>query len=380
MKLKQGLIVSAVAACALLVGVLPATAQTTTRCTDTISNTTIRANITVPAGQACELASVTVNGNITVGRDADLLISEDFAAEDPAPSMVNGNIVVNANGFVDVLDTAVNGSVRLRQAFGLLLDASQTAGTVTSNGSEFVWVDYSDVRSTFQVTGGPASSTSYYEMYLEGARMSGDVTVADTTYADVYDSVLYSDLSMSGIGEDGTAICTSEIDGHVSLVGGSGFLQVGAEGPAGECGFNVMSSDVEILDNNGDTQLANNVIRGNLICEGNDPAPVIGANRLRGEGVGQCDPAQEVADAAPMAQARINSDSEAPAAADRRAELEAKVAERRASAGFEAPTAEEKVEAEASQDQARAAEAEAVPAPAPPARLEGRALQPRSRS
>lgn len=381
MKLKQGLIVSAVAACALLVGVLPATAQTTTRCTGEVSGT-IRANVTVPAGEICTVEDATITGNVTVGRGADIYVSS---------STVNGNVVAQRDAYVDVFDTAVNGSVRLNASFGLYMELSGAASTLTGNfmnnaaDDGFVYLYDSDARSNVRISGGEAfigddpvgDTTPGPDEEGRGSRITGDMITTDTLYTDIFNTVLYSDLSVSG-SEQGSLLCTSEIDGHTSIAGNSEVVQVGADAPFEGCGFNVMSGDVDILDNTGDIQVAGNAIRGNLNCEGNDPAPMIGANRLRGVGTGQCDPANEIAAAQPMAMARINSDSSAPANADRHAALETKILERRAAAGQSEPTVEEKEEAAETQVETRAAEAEAAPA-APPARVEGRALPPRSR-
>jgi len=385
MRLKQGLIVSVLAAFALIVGVLPAVAQTTMRCSDTITGTTVRANITVPAGQSCVLEEATVNGNVTVARSGSLAVLS---------STVNGNVVGQDDSFLDVLDSALNGSVRLSSAYGMFLDTSGAAGAVTANFTNnffedgFVYLFDADARSTMRVTHGVVyvgDDPDSAEGPGRGSRITGDLTTTDTVYTDIYNSVLYSDVSISGA-DLGSALCFSEIDGRVSVVGSQPddedeeiptIVQIGTEGDYG-CGYNVVAGDLEILDNTADVRVTGNTIRGNLVCEGNTPAPVLGANRLRGEGTGQCASAAEVADAQPEAQARIFSDEDAPAVEERHAEVRAKIAERRAAAGFDAPMAEERAEASENQAEARAADAAAAPEPAPE-RLEGRALPPRSR-
>lgn len=384
MKLKQGLIVSAVAACALLVGVLPATAQTTTRCTGEVSGQ-IRANVVVPANEICDVIDATITGNVTVGRGADIYVDS---------STVNGNVIAQRDSYIEVFDSALNGSVRLNAAYGLYMWLSGAASTVTGNftnsvdengaPSGFMYVADSDMRSDVSVMGGEAifgddlvgDETPAPDAEGRGSRITGDLATTDTLLTDVFNTVLYSDVSVSGA-ELGLLMCTSEIDGQTSITGNSELVQVGGDTPVNGCGFNVMSGDVDISDNTGDTQIAGNVIRGNLDCEGNDPAPTIGANRLRGVGTGQCDPASEIAAAQPTAAARINSDSSA-ASAMRHATAEARILERRAEAGVEEPTVEEKEEAAENQVETRAADAEAAPA-APPARVEGRALPPRGR-
>lgn len=369
MKLKQGLIVSALAVFALLVGVLPAVAQATIQCAtedgDDPVTGTVNGNVVVPNGQVCVVEDATINGSVTVGRNADLLVST---------SSVNGNIVVQRGGYLDVFDTAANGSVTLNRAFGLNMDTSGAAAAIRSTNSDFVYLLDSDARSTFNVAGG--------EAFLEGARLIGDVTTRNADYTDFFDSVVYSDLSVTGA-DQGSLICTSEFDGLVSLVGNTDIIQIGDIGPDSPfpgCGFNVMAGNVELLDNTADIQVAGNAIRGNLICEGNDPAPVIGANRLRGEGVGQCAAEMETdtASAADTEVRLFSGQAEAAASADRHAELKSKIAERRAAAGVDEPTVEEEIQADEAQDEARAAEAAAAPAPAPD-RVEGRAFAPRAR-
>lgn len=364
MKLKQGLIVSALAVFALLVGVLPAVAQTTTQCMTDDDPVTgdVRANLVVPARQICVVEDATLTGNVTVGRNADLYVES---------STINGNVVVERNGLLDVFDTAVNGSVRLNRAFGLTMETSGAAAPIISNNAEYVYLFDSDARSTLRVNGG--------EAFLEGARMSGDITTTGTFYTDVLDSVVYSDLSVSG-SEEGTLLCGSEFDGLPSFMDNEGVIYIGADFGIAECAFNVMAGDIELLDNSADIQVDGNVIRGNVICEGNDPAPVIGENRLRGEGVGQCaaDAETDTAAAADTEVRLFSSQAEATGVGDRHAELKAKIAERRAAAGMDEPTVEEKVEASEAQAEARAEVQEAEAAPAAPSRVEGRALPPRS--
>jgi hypothetical protein len=57
----------------------------------------------------------------------------------------------------------------------------------------------------------------------------------------------------------------------------------------------VFAGSVALVDNVGPSYISDNVIRGALVCTGNDPAPVASSTRIRGGAIGQCAPAAAAA-------------------------------------------------------------------------------------
>lgn len=92
---------------------------------------------------------------------------------------------------------------------------------------------------------------------------------------------------MTGAAEGGL-LCTSEVDGDLSYTGNGGLVQIGADAPVGPCGVSYVGGDVALTDNTDDVVISNAIIRGDLRCEGNDPAPTGEDNRVRGAAEGQC--------------------------------------------------------------------------------------------
>jgi hypothetical protein len=71
-----------------------------TPCTGPISNTEVAGNLTVPPGATCDLENVVVDGNVSVGRGADLF---SFAT-------IEGNLSTDGADSVTLLATEVDGN------------------------------------------------------------------------------------------------------------------------------------------------------------------------------------------------------------------------------------------------------------------------------
>lgn len=315
MSLKRGVLVSAVAALALLTGMLPAFGQSrATRCTSPVADTTIEGDVVVPRGATCSIENTTVNGNVRIAGDADL-----FATN----STVNGNVEAQRNAYLDVFETEVSGQITLNRAFGLLMDTSDLDGDIDADRASFVYTFQSGIDGDLEVAQG--------EVYVESTQLTGRLVATGGEYADLFDSTVDERLEIAGA-RAGSLVCSSEVYGQAEITGNSEVLQIGSDGPFSGCGFNVWGDDVEINGNTADIRFSNNVVRGDLECEGNDPAPTGQDNRIRGEARGQCaELPPETDTAGGDGMARIQS---APEGADsRHAETRALIEQRRAEAG-----------------------------------------------
>jgi hypothetical protein len=166
------------------------------------------------------------------------------------------------------------------------------------------------------------------EVVLDGADVSGQVAGNGVDYLDVYNSVIGGKLTVSGAAH-GSVVCESEIYGAASFTGNSDTLQLGADGPVVECaGISTYWGDnLDISNNTATIVVSNNIVRGNLSGDGNDPAPTGENNRVRGEITGQ------FVDLAPAAALRR------AAAPEERSGAGEKAAERREAAKAEADAA-----------------------------------------
>jgi len=313
----QRIVLTTIALIALATGSVvaaePSEADLVTSCTGTASNVTVPGDLFVPAGRSCELTSVVVNGNTTVRAGANLLLTG---------STLNGSLTVQADGFASASGATVTGATRLNTAFGAFSENSSFGGNVVAADSGFFY----SLGSSLQ-----AVTSSNGETYLESVRMSRNLTTAGDLLTDVYNSVVQGTVSVTGASM-GSVLCVSEIDGNASFsgsgAGAGGILQIGASAPLTGCGFNVFAASVALTDNLAPSFVSDNVIRGALVCTGNNPAPVGSSTRIRGQATGQC------AAPAPAAAARFGP---AAASGTRKADIQAKVESRRG-AGEQAAT------------------------------------------
>lgn len=266
-----------VAAAALLAGAAavaiaaPSQAALTTTCIGSAGAVTVPGNLVVPAGEACELSGTIVEGTTTVRGGADLVLLDD--------AELQGAVTVQADGFIASEESSVSGALNLRSAFGGYLVDSTAGDVVDARSGSYFYSQGSSHAGEVSSRGG--------ELYLEDATVDAAVSSRNDVYADVYNSTLAGDLLVSGV-TDGALFCTSEIDGDAVYRSSAGAIQIGAQTPLPDCGFNVFGGNLTINANTGDIQFSDNVVRGDLACKDNTNAPAGEGNRIRGEATGQC--------------------------------------------------------------------------------------------
>lgn len=269
------------AACAILglsaVGVLTtqssASADLVTYCTGEADGVTVPGDLLVPADSACALQEVTVTGDVQVEPGADLILAD---------TQIDGDVQVAADGYVDAVGGAVSGNIT-SEGYGIWLDGGQIGSvTVTESDAEggpsFLYVHDAEFEGAIEA--------SAAEVYLESARVDGDVASTGSTFTDIVDSVLLADLTVSA-SSFGSAVCDSEIDGVTDVSENAGAVHLGS-GLLAECtGMNYFGSDLVVVGNTGGVVVRDAIVRGDLTGEGNDPAPHGQDNRVRGEQSGQ---------------------------------------------------------------------------------------------
>jgi hypothetical protein len=252
------------------VGLLAAPSQAwgVSRCSGTAENLTIFGDLTVPEGASCALVNTRVIGDVEVRAEANLTLDA---------SKVWGDLTVRAQGFLDSIGSSVVGTTRLRDAFGAVLEGSELR-RVDVRGAGFLISDGSTHRSDLDSRNG--------QTVVLSSRITGDLSTTADLLTDLRDSVVTGRLSVAGA-QFGSVVCRSEIDGNADLAGNLDLIQLG-DGAFVGCEFNVFGRDVGLRDNLADIQINGNVIRGDLTCTGNDPAPTGFDNRIRGAATGQC--------------------------------------------------------------------------------------------
>lgn len=300
-------------AAGMLVAAPAAHADLTTRCVGEGGAVTVPGDLVVPAGEVCWLDGTTVNGDMQVRRNADLVVFD---------GTLKGKVHVAKNAYLDTTDTMIAGTVSTANAFGAYLDGSNLKSAVNARNSG---TDYSGfVYAVGSKVHGRIHAKVPGEVVVDSSHVWGKVVGNGTGYTDVYNSVLERALTVTGNAEGGV-FCASEAYGDVSYSGNSFALQIGADGPVASCsGASYFGGNVDISDNTANINVSNTIIRGNLSGTGNDPAPTGENNRVRGTVSGQFAGLQPPADSAARRAAATHRDASlAGKATERRSEARA---------------------------------------------------------
>lgn len=272
---------AALAASSVFVFVQPASGALVTRCTGVAGAVTVPGDLVVPSPRAgspdsgsCVLEGTTVLGDVRVGAGADLLAEG---------ATIEGDLIVNRDGFADLLDTSVGGRLNTNNSFGTFLEGSTVGAGVVQRGNAtaeflpFLYAFDSDIAGNLDSRRG--------EVLLETASLTGNLVSRDGEYTDLVDSEIDGDLTVR-TNALGSVVCESEIYGDALYQANSTTLQIGGTGAFGDCsGASFWGGNVTFNDNTATDSfdISNNIVRGDLTGEGNDPLPTGAGNRVRGE-------------------------------------------------------------------------------------------------
>jgi hypothetical protein len=240
--------ITPLAAIGILAGTVPAARADDTPCPPTPSGT-INGNLTVPAGATCALGpgTVTVTGNVQVGKGASLLVQPHGGQT----ITIGGN--VQADRCQSVLVDVLEGG------------AMSVGGNVQADRCQSVSVDV-----------------------LEGGAMSvgGNVHIQNCTALSGYNGAITISGNFACANNSGTCIARlGSVRGNVQVNNNSGGSDPGADVEQNNVGGNV-----QVNNNSGSTAafVGANTIGGNLQCAGNTPSVSGGGNMVTGTKQGQC--------------------------------------------------------------------------------------------
>lgn len=269
---------AAVAAGSLFVAVEPASAALVTRCTGVAGPVTVPNDLVVPRGQTCTLEGTTVQGDVRVAEGGDLFM---------AGAVVEGNLRVRTDGYADIIGSTVNGSVDGRDHFGVVVEDSTVAGDVVQRAPNAETQPFLFSVDAELAGGVDARST---ELLLESTTVGGDVLSRLGAFSDIINSTIEGGLTVAN-NPLGSVVCESEVYGPGLFERNGDTLQIGGSGAVSPCdGASFWGGDVTFTNNTATVtglDVSNNIVRGNLSGEGNDPAPTGQDNRVRGEVSGQ---------------------------------------------------------------------------------------------
>lgn len=230
---------------------LPAQAHGTRQvtCNGTIGAVTV-GSVVIADATACVLDGTTVKGEITVGVGAALDMSDVTAYR---------SVTSTSSGRVTAVDSTVYGSVSSTGTGIVRLTGSGVAGDVTVQGE----------------------STSFS---ASDVSVAGDIRGTTVSRFDVADSFVGGALAATEA-FSGSNLCGNWVSGATKVTASGGAVLLGG---ATSCAGNTVRGSVVVENNAAYIAIAGNTIRRDLSCTGNDPAPEVGTNTVRGTKSGQC--------------------------------------------------------------------------------------------
>jgi hypothetical protein len=175
--------------CGIMVAALPTARAADTTCTSFLANTTVNGNLIVPAGQACNLAGVTVTGNVQVQTNATLT----FPAPLP-PSTIVGNVSVGTGAQLIVSGggLTIDGNFVANQCrFVFLNQGVAVGGNVQIQYCTSPIVEFNDI-------GGNVACSNSGTCDVSSNKVNGNVEVNDNSSAEVANNTIGNNLECQG--------------------------------------------------------------------------------------------------------------------------------------------------------------------------------------
>lgn len=279
--------IATLAAAGLLLSLAgPASADLTTICVGEGGAIIVPNDLVVPRGKTCYLEGTVVQGDVRVGPDADLVVEG---------GSIEGMVTVGVNAYLETNESDVGGRVVLRGSFGALLLASEVGDTILARPAGDAPTAGFIVGEEL-VAGGDIRAIRTDELLLETSDVSGSVNSRRSFYTDSYDTFVDGEFRSVG-NENGSAVCSSAIQGESHFLNNQVGVQLGGDGPLVDCddGSNFWGSDVYVTGTSGGVSIDGNIIDGSLYLEDNDPIAQLGdGNLVRGEVVGDFEPMSDM--------------------------------------------------------------------------------------
>lgn len=200
-------------------------------CDTVLTDTVVASDLVVPKRSHCELNNVTVLGDVRM---------QDGAGFTPYDSRIVGSITGARFELLQLLNTTVEGNIRLRSGVRVELTGATVAGDLRLN--------------------------NLFEALVLESQVWGTLVVRDTS------------------GQ--VQFCGTAVEQDARFAGNSGWIMVG--GDLATCTANTVHGTLRVHHNQQAITVANNTVGQHLICAANDPTPTVFANQVRGKARGQC--------------------------------------------------------------------------------------------
>lgn len=218
------------------------------------------------ADEVCDsdLGSATIDGNLTVPSGADCVLGG---------ATVTGDIIVEADGWLDATSVVVGGSVIATDAYGVLLDGTSVSGDVVSYSADtdfgFLYVYDLEVGGNIEAGG--------IDVEITDSTVAGSVSTQAASYVDFLRTSVAGDVSIDGSAY-GVTISGAIVQGDVSVSNSQRDVLIGAlaDGSADAWG-NSIGGSLNLTGNSANLQVAGTTAYGSFVFADNDPAANLGA-------------------------------------------------------------------------------------------------------
>ena len=258
---------------ALAGGAAPASAGQggETQCIGAPASMVVQGDLVVPAGQSCELFRTIVTGDVRVEAGAQLRTDR---------AQIIGDVQVGALANAIFSDTHVIGTVEARGSANLIASGGTLGGDVRAEDTYHIDLNRTTLEGDLDVTGG----TVFPSLFGGELRVKGNIRTQDTVRSNFFASRVDGGVTVERA-QTATFFCGNSVAGDATFVGNATRVTLGG---TFFCDGNEVRGTLAVHQNTGAITIGWNIVRGDLACTGNDPAPVGGENQVEGAKLGQC--------------------------------------------------------------------------------------------
>jgi hypothetical protein len=243
-------------------------------CRVSLENGVVNGDLIVPAGATCELRGTIVRGDVRLSGGGD-----EYANLRAEGVRITGDLRIGEQSIAYFDDTRVGGNAELRGTWAVL-DAF--------GGSIGGWVRLADaerINLLGTAVGGDVRFERSRLIIADEARIQGNFRATDVEFAAVIESRVSGNVAID-LARDEARLCGSRLGGNAVFDNNAGTVAIGAGAP--RCDGNTVEGHVRVRQNTGGVTISDNIVRNNLTCRDNEPAPTGGNNRVGGQKQGQC--------------------------------------------------------------------------------------------
>lgn len=219
-----------------------------------------------------DLGDVTVDGNLTVASGVDCILGG---------ATVTGDIIVDADGWLDATSVTVGGDVVATDPYGVSLDGTSVAGDISVYSIEnagFLYINDLSVGGSVAAGG--------LDVEIVDATIGGSLLTQAASYVDLVRTSVVGDVDIQD-SDFGVTVTGAIVQGSVSVSGSSRDVLIGADSDGGADAFgNKIGGDLSLTDNTANLRVAGTTVYGAIALSGNDPVAAFGTGNAAGSVTG----------------------------------------------------------------------------------------------